>query len=191
MDKKQKRTLLEIAREAVKAAVSGGSLPECTVEDNRLRTKQGCFVTLKSEGLLRGCIGRFISDIPLHRLVRDMAAASATEDPRFFTNRITKDEVDELCIEISVLSPLKKIENPLDLQLGVHGIYVKRGPSSGCFLPQVATETGWSKEEFLSNCCSGKAMLSPEAWKDPQTEVYVFTAEIISEEETGKSGQQP
>jgi len=185
MDEKQKKTLLKIAREAVKAAVGGGSVSNQPVKDAALQAKQGCFVTLKKEGLLRGCIGRFISDVPLYKLVRDMAAASATEDPRFFTNKISSDEVDDLSIEISVLSPLKKIEDPLDFELGVHGIYVKKGPSSGCFLPQVATETGWSKEEFLSNCCSGKAMLSPDAWKEPGTEVYIFTAEIISEEDGG------
>ena len=189
MEESQKKILLRIAREAVESAVRGDSAPAGPVEAGELQVKQGCFVTLKSEGLLRGCIGRFISEVPLYKLVRDMAAASATEDPRFFTNRISKGELDELSIEISVLSPLKKMENPLDFELGVHGIYIKRGPSSGCFLPQVATETGWSKEEFLSNCCSGKAMLPAEAWKEPGTEVYIFTAEIISEEEPAGSQQ--
>jgi len=172
----------------VKAAVSGRDLPEQPVEDAELQGKQGCFVTLKNGELLRGCIGRFRSDIPLYRLVREMAGAAATEDPRFFYSRIRAAEVAELTIEISVLSPLKKVENPLDFELGVHGIYVKRGAASGCFLPQVATETGWDKEEFLSNCCSGKAMLPPDAWKDPATEVYIFSAEVFGEEEPGTLG---
>ena len=106
---------------------------------------------------------------------------SATEDPRFFANRLRREEVPDCHIEISVLSPLERIEDPLDLQLGTHGIYVKGAGRTGCFLPQVATETGWSKEEFLGNCCAGKAGLSPDAWRDPATEVYVFTAEIVQE----------
>ena len=111
-----------------------------------------------------------------------MAVASATGDSRFFGDRITPQEVDDLNIEISVLSPLKKTADPLSLWLGVDGIYIKKGYANGCFLPQVATETGWSKEEFLSYCCVHKAGLKPDAWKDKGTEVYLFTAEIIEEE---------
>ncbi|RPJ38229.1 MAG: AMMECR1 domain-containing protein, partial [Planctomycetaceae bacterium] len=100
-------------------------------------------------------------------------------DPRFLTNPITFSEVNKLEIEISVLSPLQRTDNPLNLELGTHGIYIKRGYACGCFLPQVADETGWSKEEFLSQCCSHKAGLAPDAWKDPKTEVYLFTAEVF------------
>jgi uncharacterized protein (TIGR00296 family) len=95
---------------------------------------------------------------------------------------ITPKELNDLDIEISVLSPLKKTDNPLNLRLGIDGIYIKKGFASGCFLPQVATETGWNKEEFLSYCCSHKAGLKPDAWKDKNTEVYLFTADIIEEE---------
>ena len=112
-----------------------------------------------------------------------MAVAAATEDPRFISAPITPEEVKDLNIEISVLSPLEKIENPLDIELGKHGIHIKKGYRSGCFLPQVATETGWSKEEFLSRCASMKAGLPDSAWKEPDTEVYVFTAEIVDEKE--------
>jgi AmmeMemoRadiSam system protein A len=108
-----------------------------------------------------------------------MAIASATGDPRFFADPITPRELKHLDVEISVLSPLQRTKDPLSLQLGVHGIYIKSGVSSGCFLPQVATETGWDKEEFLSYCCSHKAGLAPDAWKDPDTEVYLFTAEVF------------
>ena len=113
-------------------------------------------------------------------MVAEMAKASATGDPRFFGNRITAAELPQLDIEISVLSPLKKTDDPLSLRLGIDGIYIKRGFTSGCFLPQVATETGWSKEEFLSYCCSHKAGLPPDAWKDKNTDVFLFTAEIFS-----------
>jgi uncharacterized protein (TIGR00296 family) len=108
-----------------------------------------------------------------------MAVASSTGDSRFFGQPITQGEVKDLEIEISVLSPLKKTTDPLSLRLGIDGIYIKKGYASGCFLPQVATETGWSKEEFLSSCCSHKAGLKADAWKDKNTEVYLFTAEIL------------
>jgi len=120
--------------------------------------------------------------MPLVELVVEMAKASATSDPRFFADRITADELDQLDVEISVLSPLKRVDDPLSLRLGVDGIYIKKGGASGCFLPQVATETGWSKEEFLSYCCAHKAGLPPDAWKDADTEVYLFTAEVFGSE---------
>lgn len=177
-----RKRLLEIARASVEAAVRGKPLPRVSESDPALTGHQGCFVTLKTGGRLRGCLGNFISDQPLYELVNEMARASALEDPRFFGERIQPEELPRVDIEISVLSPLKRIENPLDIELGVHGIYIRRRGRSGCFLPQVADETGWSKEEFLSHCCSGKAGLSPDAWKDLETEVLVFTAEIVNED---------
>lgn len=175
------KRLLEIARAAVRAAVNGGPAPVVEESDPRLQGRQGCFVTLKNGERLRGCLGNFHSDQPLCQLVNEMARSSATQDPRFLAEPVTPDELPELTIEISVLSPMRRIEKPLDLELGVHGIYIRKGLASGCFLPQVADETGWSKEEFLSCCCGHKAGLAPDAWKDPATEVYVFTAEIIHE----------
>jgi AmmeMemoRadiSam system protein A len=115
----------------------------------------------------------------LIELVVEMAKASTTGDPRFFDDPLTAGEMKDLDVEISVLSPLQRTDNPLSLRLGVDGIYIKRGWASGCFLPQVATETGWSKEEFLSYCCAHKAGIAPDAWKKPGTEVYLFTAEVF------------
>jgi AmmeMemoRadiSam system protein A len=112
-------------------------------------------------------------------LVVEMAKASATSDPRFFADPVTADELEQLDVEISVLSPLKRTDEPLSLRLGVDGIYIKKGCVSGCFLPQVATETGWSKEEFLSYCCAHKAGLGADAWQDAATEVYLFSAEVF------------
>jgi AmmeMemoRadiSam system protein A len=182
MTDEQKETLLSIARSAVKTSVTGKKPQKPHSDEPQLNAHCGCFVTLKNKGELRGCIGQFVSDRPLIELVSDMAVASATGDPRFFADRITPKEVDHLDIEISVLSPLKKTDNPLSLRLGIDGIYITKGFASGCFLPQVATETGWSKEEFLSYCCDHKAGLKPDAWKDKDTEVYLFTADIIEEE---------
>jgi uncharacterized protein len=182
MNGTQKQTLLKIARDTVEAVIQKKPTNVPQSDDPELNAHCGCFVTLKNHGRLRGCIGNFISDKPLAELISEMAKASATSDPRFFADRISSDELNQLDIEISVLSPLKRTNDPLSLRLGVDGIYIKKGHASGCFLPQVATETGWSKEEFLSYCCSHKAGLSPVAWKDPQTEVYLFTAEIFGAE---------
>ena len=181
MDEKDKKTLLSIARESIESAIKDTPNEQIQIEitNPRLNEENGVFVTLRTHGKLRGCIGRMVSDIPLHKLVSEMAVSAAKDDPRF--SHIQLSELEGLEIEISVLSPLQKIDDPLDLELGKHGIYIKKSASNGCFLPQVATETGWTKEEFLSQCCSMKAGLSPDAWKNKNVEVYIFTAEIISE----------
>jgi AmmeMemoRadiSam system protein A len=179
MDEAQRQTLLRIARETVKATVARTPPPAPPSDDPALTACCGCFVTLKTRGRLRGCIGQFTSDRPLIELVVEMAEASASKDPRFFDHPLSVRDLGNLEIEISVLSPLARTDDPLSLRLGVDGIYIKRGYAAGCFLPQVATETGWSKEEFLSFCCSHKAGLPPDAWKDPKTEVYLFTAEVF------------
>ncbi len=177
--------LLRIARQAVEVAVRGQQPPGSDVTHPELQEHQGAFVTLRTDGDLRGCIGRFRAERPLWQVVREMAIAAATEDPRFAGARIQPDELDSLNIEVSVLSPLKRIHDPeSEMELGRHGIYVRRGYATGCFLPQVARETGWSKEEFLAHCCAGKAGLAPDAWQDPDTELFVFTAEVFSEKDT-------
>jgi len=179
MNNAQKRTLLKIARDTVEAVITGGPIQKPESDDPELNAHCGCFVTLKNQGQLRGCIGQFTSESPLIELVVEMAKASATGDPRFVADPITAGELEQLDIEISVLSPLQRTNEPLSLRLGIDGIYIKKGGASGCFLPQVATETGWSKEEFLSYCCAHKAGLSPDAWKDAGTEVYLFTADVF------------
>lgn len=179
MNDVQKQTLLKVARDTIEACLTGRVNPKPESEDAVLNEHCGCFVTLKNKDRLRGCIGQFVSDRPLIELVVDMAVSSSTRDPRFFNDVITVSEMNALDIEISVLSPLKYTKDPLSLRLGVDGIYIKKGHASGCFLPQVATEAGWSKEEFLSYCCSHKAGLPEQAWKELDTEVYLFTAEVF------------
>jgi AmmeMemoRadiSam system protein A len=179
MNEAQKKILLKVAGDTVKAVITGGPIQKPKSDDSELGAHCGCFVTLKNQGRLRGCIGQFTSESPLIELVVDMAKASATGDPRFLADPITEAELDQLDIEISVLSPLERTNEPLSLRLGNDGVYIKKGSTSGCFLPQVATETGWSKEEFLSHCCAHKAGLSPDAWKDAETEVYLFTADVF------------
>jgi len=173
------RKLLEIARQSLEAILQGESIPNFQINDPELLHHHGVFVTLKRHDRLRGCMGRFISEMPLYQLVIEMAAAAALEDPRFNTEHVRPQELREVDIEVSVISPLKRITNPLNFELGRHGVYVKNGSRYGCFLPQVAQETGWGKEEFLSQCCAGKAGLSPDAWKEPDTEVYTFEVDVI------------
>jgi AmmeMemoRadiSam system protein A len=181
LDQAARRELLGIARACLDAAVTGRRNAPAASVNPQLQALLGCFVTYKHRGRLRGCIGCFDSARPLWQTVAEYATHSAVADPRFADCRITPGDLPEIDIEISVLSPRQRIANPLDLELGVHGIHVERDGRSGCFLPQVATEHGMTKEQFLSECCAGKAGLPPDAWRDPRTRVWVFTAEIISE----------
>jgi len=176
---KNKTFLKNVVRQAVEAAVKNEKFTPTPTNEPELLARRGCFVTLKTFGQLRGCMGVFIANKPLIDMAVEMAYSSSQYDPRFEDQRITAGELKDLDIEISVLSELKKTGDPLSLELGKHGIYITKGRQSGCFLPQVATETGWTKEEFLSYCCMHKAGLRPNAWKEPNTEVYLFTAEII------------
>ena len=176
---KERKTLLKLARESVRSTVTGSPLPAPPEVKGILGERRGCFVTLTNRGMLRGCIGTFHPQKPLVEQIVEMAAAAA-RDPRFTLDPITPGEVAHLTVQVSVLSELTPIENPLDIELGVHGIYISRGPASGCFLPEVATETGWSKEQFLSQCCSGKAGMNPDAWRDGSAKVYIFTSEKFS-----------
>ncbi len=180
MNDQQKLTLFSIAKQNIVAAVMGEKIPEPESDDPELNENRGCFVTIKNGSELRGCIGQFVADRPLFQMVADMAVSASTGDPRFRNNPIIPEEFDQLEIEISVLSPLERTDDPAGLKLGEHGIYIVRGYHSGCFLPQVATETGWTADEFLANCCYHKAGLPPDAWKDKETVVYLFTCEIFS-----------
>jgi AmmeMemoRadiSam system protein A len=173
--------LLELARRAVEAEVRG--LPAPPIEpDWPPLAHAGAFVTLRTNRQLRGCIGTFQPAGTLPETVRTMAA-EACHDPRFVHCPITPAELPRLRIEISVLSPLERTYDPLALKVGRHGVYIRRGHRVGCFLPQVATEMGWDAETFLSECCASKAGLPPDAWRDPQTEVYLFTSECFSEQD--------
>lgn len=179
MNDQNRQTLLKTAKAAIVAAITGGDALRPLSGDPELNAPCGCFVTIKNGEHLRGCLGQFESRAPLISLISEMAASSATNDPRFLDNPITPDELDELDIEISILSPLKKTTDPLSLRLGIDGTYIRKGYASGCLLPQVATETGWSKEEFLSYCCQYKAGLHPKAWQQSGTDVMLFSAEVF------------
>jgi MEMO1 family protein len=176
----QRKRLLEIARESIKTYLKTGKVLEVTEDDPVLNRKMGAFVTLHNKGRLRGCIGNIIGRGPLYLTIRDMAIES-TLDPRFILNKVTLREMDKIDIEISVLSELKKITDVNKIEMGVHGVLVRKGVSSGVYLPQVATEMGWSREEFLTSLCANKAGFSPDAWKTGEIDIYIFTAEVFGE----------
>ena len=168
--------LVSLARQAVEAEVKGQARPKPESLNAILAERRGCFVTLTNDQRLRGCIGTFQPRRPLGETVVEMGRSAAC-DPRFFTNPITPAELPELTVEVSVLSPLQETTEPEQLELGTHGIYIVARRGTGCFLPEVATDMGWSVEEFLSHCCSGKANLPADAWRDADTKVYLFTTE--------------
>jgi len=143
-----------------------------------LLQRAGVFVSLYRLGKLRGCIGRFAPDLHLHELVQEMAVSSALHDQRF--PPMQAEEIQELKIEISILTPLQKIAYIDEMELGEHGIYLKKGSRTGTYLPQVALNTGWSKEEFLEHCSANKAGLGRDGWKD--AEIFTYEAIIIKEE---------
>ena len=183
LSESDRKCLLRLARMAAAAALAGAPNPTVAIESDALKTPCGAFVTLKNAGRLRGCIGQFGARTPLYQTVQQMAVA-ATQDPRFVTHPVTLAELDRIHIEISALSPPEKVDDPMaDIELGRHGIIINGPYGSGCFLPQVATDTGWSKEEFLSNCAAHKAGMPADAWKDPGVTVYRFEAEVFGEAE--------
>jgi len=180
LSRQEQGELLKIARESIAEGLEGKrSLPPESSYP-KLMERRGAFVTLRKDGGLRGCIGRFQPDIPLCQTVAQMAQAAAFSDSRF--PPLSLEELDEIEIEISVLSPLKEISSIDEIQLGKHGIWITRGAHSGCFLPQVATETGWSKQEFLEHCCRDKAFLPKDAYLDEDTHISVFTAQVFHED---------
>jgi len=181
LDKGQKNRLLAIARSSIESYLRSGKKAEISENDALLNKDMGVFVTLTENGELRGCIGSLSASQPLYLCVRDMAVEAAVGDPRFAP--LSLQDLKNVSIEISVLSPLKKVNGAEEIELGRDGVLVRKGRQSGVFLPQVALETGWSKEEFLDNLCEHKAGLDKGAWRDKDTELYIFKAEVFSEKD--------
>lgn len=178
----ERRALLGLARKAIARRLKLDRPAPSTAAASGLTERNGCFVTLHKAGRLRGCIGRFTSDEPLPRTVEEMAEAAAFEDPRF--PPLSKNELDEIDLEISVLTPMRRVARPDEVEVGRHGVYIIRGHCRGVLLPQVATENFWDRETFLEHTCL-KAGLGRDLWKDPKTEIYVFSAEVFGEKEIG------
>ncbi|MEA3452530.1 MAG: AmmeMemoRadiSam system protein B [Bacteroidota bacterium] len=168
----EKEKLIEIARNTLSSYISEEKIPkidEVSLSDN-LKKNIGAFVTLTKKGKLRGCIGQFMPNLPLWRIVQDLAISAATQDSRF--SPVTIEELDDVKIEISVLTPLQKISSADEVELGRDGIYIKKDSQSGTLLPQVATENNWDKYEFLEYCSEHKAQLGKNGWKNADLFIY-------------------
>jgi len=172
----EQKKLLALAREAINEYVRHGKYSIQEESDPALQSRQGCFVSIKINNTLRGCIGSFTSDKPLYKLVQEMAIAAATRDPRFYPMK--PEDLNDYSLEISVLGPLNKITAPEEITVGTHGIYLEKNSCRGVLLPQVAVEFGWDRNTFLAQVCL-KAGLKPDAWKEG-ADIYVFTAQIIA-----------
>lgn len=178
MTAKEKSALLALARATIIARVNSQPLPEVAKPTKGMESQSGCFVTIKQQGQLRGCIGSFVSQQPLWQTVREMAVSAATRDPRFYPMRPA--DLADFSLEISVLSPLQQIQSVDEIQVGVHGLYLIKGLAHGVLLPQVATEYGWDRETFLRHTCL-KAGLPENAWQK-ECEIYIFSAEVFGEQ---------
>lgn len=170
----EKKELLSIARKAVTEYVTNKNVVTMDVRNPKLRTDGAVFVTIKQKGDLRGCIGHVQATMPLYRSIIENAVAASSSDPRF--PPMTRDELQDIDIEISILSPMQKLKDVNDIVIGRHGLVIRKGSRSGLLLPQVATEQGWDRDIFLKQICA-KAGLPAYAWKD--SALYTFTAEII------------
>jgi AmmeMemoRadiSam system protein A len=173
----EKTELLAIARTAIVNGVTGSPPPPYHPETEGIQQMCGCFVTIKMHGELRGCIGTFVSDMPLWQLVQQMAISAATKDPRFYPMKPA--DLAHFHLEISVLSPLQQIESIEQIQVGVHGIYLEKNFSRGVLLPQVATEQGWDRDMFLKQTCI-KAGLKPTDWEQ-NAKISIFSADVFGE----------
>jgi AmmeMemoRadiSam system protein A len=178
LSEETRRWLLGLARHAVASAVAGEVPPSANDRPKEVDEGRGCFVTLhRRNGELRGCIGTFDDAVPLWRNIIRMAEAAACHDPRFAP--VEPSELGDCYLEISALTP-RRPARPEDIVVGEHGIWIVRGPYHGVLLPQVATEYGWDRDTFLEHTC-GKAGLPRQAWREPGTEIFTFSAEVFSE----------
>ena len=172
----EKKILHNIALTAITKKLRNESPVLPMAKTDTLNEKRGAFVSLHKHGQLRGCIGYVHGVKPLAKAINDMAIAAAFQDPRFST--LQENELSDLDIEISVLTPMKQISNINEIEVGKHGLMMIKGPYSGLLLPQVATQYNWDRQTFLSETCH-KAGLPIDAWKDDETEIYIFSAEIF------------
>jgi AmmeMemoRadiSam system protein A len=173
-----KDALLRFARFTLEARLKKTKAPALSAMSEELLSRKGAFVSLHNSKELRGCIGQIYPDRELYRIVQHCVLSAAFEDGRF--SPVTLEELRNLEIEISVLSPLQRIQSIEEIEVGRHGLYMAQGPYQGLLLPQVATEYGWDRIEFLEHTCL-KSGLPRSAWQDPKTIINVFEADIFSE----------
>lgn len=179
LDEEGQKESLAIARNTLEKYLAEKIVPEINPKSKTLFEKYGAFVTLRKSSELRGCIGTFEPDEPLYKIIEKMVIAAATKDSRFLPVR--ENELKDIKIEVSVMTPKRRISDWKEIEMGKHGVVVKKGLRAGTFLPQVAEETGWTKERFLSELCTQKAGLSPTCYQEKDTEIYVFEAQVFEE----------
>ena len=173
----EKKELLKMARDTITEYVINRKLPDKGIVKPKFRTDEAVFVTVKKSGRLRGCIGNIQPVMPLYQAVMKNAVAASTGDPRF--PPMTEEELKDIDVEISILSPLSSLKNISEIQVGKHGLVIRKGSQSGLLLPQVASEFGWDRDTYLEQLCS-KAGLPKGSWRE--ADIYTFTAEIIKEQ---------
>lgn len=183
LSEKQKNLLLDIARRTITNHISGIKLPDFKIDNSLLNEKCGAFVTIHEKGKLRGCIGNIVGNLPLWETVSKMSIEAATGDPRF--PPVSIDELEEIDIEISVISPFKKITDIDQIQAGKHGIFIRQGYYQGLLLPQVATEYNWGIKEFIEHTCM-KAGLGKDCYKSKNCEIFIFSAIVFGEKSKAK-----
>ena len=178
LDDSDKAKLLDLARRTLEDYFARRSIPDFETDCPELLERKGAFVTLHREGDLRGCIGQLEPDHKLFKTVQHCVLSAAFSDPRF--PPLQQKELDGLDIEISILTPFRRVERIEEITVGRHGLYIVQGHFRGLLLPQVAQEYRWDRETFLKQTCH-KAGLKESAWKDPQTVLYIFEAEVFSD----------
>jgi AmmeMemoRadiSam system protein A len=180
LSKDERASLLGLARDTIYAKLHNRVSKGFEPGSERLQKPCGAFVTLHKGGGLRGCIGLVQATKPLYESVREMAIAAAFDDPRF--PPLSRGEFDDIDIEISVMSPLRRIQSVSEIEVGKHGILMKQGYRQGLLLPQVATEQGWDLGTFLEHTCL-KAGMPGNCWQSRETEIYIFSAEVFGEKD--------
>jgi len=179
---------LYIARKTLHAFVrrqelSSSHTPRC----EEIKENRGAFITLKRHGQLRGCIGYIEAVKPLWKTIEDCTISAASRDPRF--EPVRPDEIPDILVEISVLTPLQDVQNIDSIEVGQHGLLISKGMYRGLLLPQVATEYNWNREQFLEHTCL-KAGLPKHAWKEG-AKIKMFSADVFSESDLGMSPSSP
>ena len=176
LTQEEKQALKDLVYQSIQKEITGKDEPLPEPPTERLLEHFGAFVTLKVQGRLRGCIGHVLGDKPLWDTVREMAVCAAMQDPRFPPMHL--EELEQAQVEISVLSPMRQVEDPEAVEPGRHGLMIQRGFHSGLLLPQVATEWGWDRETFLDQTCL-KAGLPRGCWRSKKVQLLVFEAEVF------------
>ena len=178
LDASARTELLKLARTALEEYFARGYVEEQTTSSEELSALKGAFVSLHRGDVLRGCIGQIYPDRELHKIVQNCALSAALEDARF--QPVRAEELPDISIEISVLTPFRQIHDPEDVEVGRHGLYIQSGRFRGLLLPQVAAQYSWDRETFLCQTCR-KAGLPESAWRDPHTTIHTFEAEVFAE----------